>query len=215
MLCCCTADDKALPGLEFEERLPPRPFIQTAPAFRPDSIPDVFLVSVSTESRLLGIVLDVTNPECAVVKDIGEGSVRDWNQECSEDKTVMLLDRVLEVNGVRGSSIELAKALGNPDTQEFSITMQRPEERRVSLQRPGEIGLIINYKRVGAVAPWISKITPGLVSQWNESMPDQAVHVHDRIIGVNGEAGTTEELLARIRANNQGMLELTVLHYAV
>ncbi|CAE7240825.1 Ccrn4l [Symbiodinium pilosum] len=215
LLCCCAVDDKAPPEVESEERIPAtRPFIQTTPAFRPDSIPDVFMVSVTTKSSPLGIVLDVTNPECAVVKEISQGPVRDWNQDCSEDKRVMLLDRILEVNGVRGSSIELAKALGNPDTQEFSITMQRPEERRVQLHRPGEIGIIMNYKKVGAIAPWISKIMPGLLSQWNENMPDQAVCIHDRIVAVNGESGNTEELLAKIRAS-QETLELTVLHYAI
>ena len=215
LLCCCTADDKAPPEVESEERIPAtRPFFQTSSAFRPDSIPDVFWVSVSTKGSPLGIILDVTNPECAVVKEITNGPLRDWNENCSEDKRVTLLDRVVEVNGVRGSSIELAKALGNPDATEYSITMQRPEERRVCLIRPGEIGMVMNYKRIGAVAPWVSKITSGLLSQWNESMPDQAVHVHDRLIAVNGEKGTTEELLAKVRADND-ILELTVLHYAM
>ena len=215
LLCCCAADDRGPPEVEPEERIPAtRAFIQSTPAFRPDSIPDVFMVSVSTKISPLGIILDVTNPECAVVKDIGEGPLREWNQQCCEDKQVKLLDRVLEVNGVRGSSIEIAKALGTPDSQEFSITMQRPEERRIQLHRPGDIGIVINYKRVGAAAPWISKITPGLLSEWNENMPDQAAYVHDRIIAVNGEPGTTDELLAKIRAS-QDTIDLTMLHYAV
>lgn len=40
-------------------------------------------------------------------------------------------DRVLEVNGVRGSSVEMATALGS-DNEPLTLTLQRPEERTVA-----------------------------------------------------------------------------------
>ena len=42
-------------------------------------------------------------------------------------------DRVLEVNGIRGSSVELAKALGS-EVNVIGLLLQRPEERTVSWQ---------------------------------------------------------------------------------
>jgi len=215
MLCCCAAEPANATEVKYggtEERLREASkgtsFVKTAPAMTSDFIPDVF--EVRLQDGLHGIVIDVTDPECTIVKHIRDGTASDWNNSCSEDKTIKEFDRILEVNGVRGNSVELAKALGTEGT--IVLSLQRPEERVVTLHRPGEIGVVLNYKKLGSKAPWITKISAGLLTRWNEDVPDQAVGIHDRIRMVNGTMGAPEELMSGIK-DAQEKLELNVLHY--
>ena len=80
------------------------------------------------------------------------------------------------------------------------------------MQRPGEIGVILNYKKLGSKAPWITKISAGLLARWNEDVPEQAVGAHDRIKAVNGVTGSPEDLMSGIKDSKE-TLELRVLHY--
>eukprot|EP00435_Cladocopium_sp_Y103_P028094 s1547_g7.t1 len=177
MFCCCAAEP---PNATEEKLREAATLIKTAPAMT-DFIADVF--EVRLKDGMHGIVIDVTDPECTIVKHIREGTVSDWNSTCPDGKSV---------NGVRGSSVELAKALGTDGPMVLSL--QRPEERVVKLQRPGEIGVVLNYKKLGSKAPWITKISAGLLTRWNEDTPDQAVGIHDRVRAVNGATGAPEEL---------------------
>ncbi|CAK9118483.1 unnamed protein product [Durusdinium trenchii] len=213
MFCCCAAEPGPANEMPFggsEEKFRDA-FVKTAPAMAsPDFIPDVFEVKLKDGSH--GIVIDVTDPDCTIIKNLrAEGGAAEWNKTASEGKCVKEFDRVLEVNGVRGSSVEMAKALGS-DNEPLTLTLQRPEERTVKLQRPGEIGVVLNYKKLGSKAPWITKISPGLLTRWNEDMPDQAVGLHDRVKSVNGVTGAPEDLMNGIKDSKES-LELCVLHY--
>ncbi|CAE7330137.1 unnamed protein product [Symbiodinium necroappetens] len=210
MWCCCAAEDDT-----DKDPLREAGFVKAAPAFfEPDAIPDVFTVSLGRHAEGgHGVQMDVTDADCAIIKDVTTGSLAEWNKTVSEAKRVKLYDRVIEVNGCKGPSFELAKAL-TAETEVFSVTIQRPEERTVTLHRPGEIGVVLNYKKAGSVCPWISKISSGLLHQWNQATPEEAVHAHDRIVAVNGTRGAPEELMVKMKEASS-VLELTILHYAV
>ncbi|CAE7520387.1 unnamed protein product [Symbiodinium sp. CCMP2592] len=209
MWCCCAAEEDT-----DKDPLREAGFVKAAPAFEPDAIPDVFTVSLGRHAEGgHGVQMDVTDADCAIIKDVTTGSLAEWNKTVSEAKRVKLYDRVIEVNGCKGPSFELAKALA-AETEVFSVTIQRPEERTVTLHRPGEIGVVLNYKKAGSVCPWISKISTGLLHQWNQATPEEAVQAHDRIVAVNGTRGAPEELMVKMKEASS-VLELTILHYAV
>eukprot|EP00913_Durusdinium_trenchii_P033421 g31289.t1 len=212
MFCCCAAEPGPANEMPFggsEEKFRDA-FVKTAPAMAsPDFIPDVFEVKLKDGSH--GIVIDVTDPDCTIIKNLrAEGVV--LNDEALRPCLICPMnsqefDRVLEVNGVRGSSVEMATALGS-DNEPLTLTLQRPEERTVKLQRPGEIGVVLNYKKLGSKAPWITKISPGLLTRWNEDMPDQAVGLHDRVKSVNGVTGAPEDLMNGIKDSKESLVAL-------
>lgn len=134
---------------------------------------DVFEVSLAT-GPVHGLVLDVTvwplgwplapamqDPDCTIVKGLkADGTAATWNLSAAEGRSIKArvesscegrpwrkeFDRILEVNGVKGSSVELAKALGTEtvprprgvalvwgaeEAEALRITFQRPELRKV------------------------------------------------------------------------------------
>ncbi|CAE7520377.1 unnamed protein product [Symbiodinium sp. CCMP2592] len=194
LFCCCAAEEEKEASKMSEEHF--KGLVQTAPAMTdPDAVPDTFTIKLLPADGKHGLQVDATNPVCTVIKDIlPGGAIDNWNQN-KPDLKVKKLDRIVEVNGIKGPAIDIAKALDLSDT--LNIVVQRPEQRVLKLQRPGEIGMVLNYKKIGSAAPWISKITPGLLTKWNQEMPDQAVQLHDRIVAVNGAQGRPEEMLCR------------------
>lgn len=83
--------------------------------------------------------------------------------------------------------------------------------------RPGEIGIVLNYKKIGSKAPWITRVSPGLLTAWNEAPtdpwveflerqdnPEQSVGVHDRVTEVNGKQGSPDELMLFIKESKDG-----------
>ncbi|CAE7893359.1 unnamed protein product, partial [Symbiodinium necroappetens] len=172
----------------------------TPPSFlHPDAIPDLFEASCSTSSGSLGLLMDATDPSCLIVKTIERrGAIPEWNEVAPEGKRVSKYDRVTEVNGEGGESEELMERLLSLDLTLFTITVQRPEARLVKLHLPGDTGMSVDCEKAKSAVPWISRISNGLLKSWNEDMPEQSVAVHDRIVSVNGCAGSSELILDRL-----------------
>mmetsp|Transcript_118441 Transcript_118441/g.281169 ORF Transcript_118441/g.281169 Transcript_118441/m.281169 type:complete len:232 (-) Transcript_118441:175-870(-) len=226
MFCCCVADEKvensiALPPVIPEQdqqdlQASEKAFVKTTPAMQPEEAAtrmlDIFTVILRQKDGPHGLQIDGTDPDCALVRAIKDGAVAEWNKITMENR-VKVFDRIVEVNGTKGQAPDLVKALA-ADSESTSITIQRPSERQVKLQKPGEIGVILNYKKVGSAAPWISNINAGLLSQWNQERPEHAVQTHDRIVAVNGAKGAPEELMLKMKEATS-TLDLSILHYAV
>eukprot|EP00439_Symbiodinium_sp_Y106_P027310 s2176_g3.t1 len=113
-------------------------------------------------------------------------------------------DRVTEVNGEGGESEELMERLLSLDLTLFTITAKDRRHsfplgaRLVKLHLPGDTGMSVDCEKSKSAVPWISRISNGLLKSWNEDMPEQSVAVHDRIVSVNGCAGSSELILDRL-----------------
>mmetsp|Transcript_784 Transcript_784/g.1500 ORF Transcript_784/g.1500 Transcript_784/m.1500 type:complete len:218 (+) Transcript_784:72-725(+) len=161
-------------------------------------------------NQQLGIVLDLADEDLCIVKEIEGGLAAAWNQTCHESQQIKPCDRIVRVNGVAGSSRDLAAILlAKHDV--LSIALVRPEERVVDLAKSTDLGILVKYKR-GSLGFWIDNITDGEVQKWNLQNPDSAVHPHDRVVAVNGDGGSGAELLASMK--NKEVLQFKVMHYA-
>ncbi|CAE7330153.1 unnamed protein product [Symbiodinium necroappetens] len=77
----------------------------------PDAVPDTFTIKLLPGDGRHGLQVDATNPVCTVIKDIlPKGAIDNWNQN-KPDHKVKKLDRIVEVNGIKGPAIDIAKAL--------------------------------------------------------------------------------------------------------
>lgn len=225
MFCCCAEPPAAevvgevkLRDPGHEETFHEGGFVKTERASQPEDLEpsqetSTFEVKVNGAH---GIQIDGSDPECTIVRKVNEdGMVAKWNTSAPENKIVKEGDRVLEVNGTQGSSIEMAKILRQEGP--FTLLLQKPQEKVVALRRPGELGVVLNYQKAGAnaqgsISPWIAKINGGLLGSWNIQNPEEAVSVHDRIRAVNGISGTPEEIMAAIR-DSKDLVKMRVHHY--
>eukprot|EP00913_Durusdinium_trenchii_P011074 g10396.t1 len=93
-------------------------------------------------------------------------------------------------------------AVSEPPSQgafTVSLELEDLKPRLVQLERPGTLGLQVNYTDLlGGVL--ISKIVPdGLVDRWNADPKNPLVSVGDRIIALNGEDLKGDDLLERLK----------------
>ncbi|CAE7471148.1 unnamed protein product [Symbiodinium natans] len=58
-----------------------------------------------------GLVLDLADEDVCIVKEVEGGLAGAWNSTCDESIKIKPFDRIIRVNGVSGSSRELAQIL--------------------------------------------------------------------------------------------------------
>ncbi|CAK9019872.1 Uncharacterized protein SCF082_LOCUS14699, partial [Durusdinium trenchii] len=205
MFCCCAVEPGPTENFGgIEERLRDAGFVKTSPAM--DGGPAPMLASLGedeeSDGKIFeakftgtpenhGLVMDTSDPLCIIVKMVQEDKgAAEWNKTVAPSQRIQDYDRVVEVNGVNNPT-KMVKAVQVDEIR--SIKFERPAQRTVTLKRPGEIGVVLHYRKVDSSAPWFQKISPGLLQQWNVDHPEETVAVHDRIISVNGKTGTPEE----------------------
>ncbi|CAK9015931.1 unnamed protein product [Durusdinium trenchii] len=176
-----------------------------------------FTVSLELEDlkpRLLGVALDSTEEKNLMIVGIFDGIIKKFNEKFPR-QGVKQFDKITAVNGKRGSANEMRRmmvsAIADETLDLLQLTIRRPTEIQVQLERPGTLGLQVNYTDLlGGVL--ISKIVPdGLVDRWNADPKNPLVSVGDRIIALNGEDLKGDDLLERLK--NDPELILSVLHY--
>eukprot|EP00930_Biecheleria_cincta_P071756 TRINITY_DN59214_c0_g1_i1.p1 TRINITY_DN59214_c0_g1~~TRINITY_DN59214_c0_g1_i1.p1 ORF type:complete len:277 (+),score=48.33 TRINITY_DN59214_c0_g1_i1:119-832(+) len=170
--------------------------------------------SASAESNALGLLLDLADDAVCLVKSVEGGLAGKWNATRPQERTIKMYDRIVAVNNTRGKSKALASLLLQVDDKvPTTITIQRPIERQVVLEKDCELGILVKYKN-GSLGFWIDRVDAGLVDTWNKKNPEaEAVRVHDRVIAVNGQMGNAASLLSLMK--DLKIIEFTVLHYKV
>ena len=209
MWCCCAADGEEK-QLDIGAARPPMVEVQKTFASDDDEGP-VFNVTLSRSHGLLGISVDRSDTNCVVIRDVTGGAAASWNYTMPT-KEIRTFDQVLEVNGDPINGDDIARKL-ETEAQEIILKLRRPEERKVVLEKPGRLGIDVNYRKT-SVKPWVASISPGLVADWNKDNPDLAVLPHDRIIAVNEVAGNIDMILEKLRSPDKKLV-LTCIHYEV
>jgi len=176
----------------------------------------IYVVTLAAGSVEAGLLLDVTDTAYAIVSEVKQdGKIALWNEAADEAHRVRPFDMLVEVNGARRPSLEMARLLEREQSSALSITLQRPLRREVAFDISGDsqLGVSINYRMQGSLAPWIAEILPtGLFYRWNMEQPAESVAVHDRIVEVNNTQGNCRKLMELLTASRQ-KIDLVVMHY--
>ncbi|CAE8645791.1 unnamed protein product [Polarella glacialis] len=162
----------------------------------------------------IGLGLDSTDEELCIIKEISEGMVMNYNKTCPAGKAIKIYDRIISFNGcLTGSLTEFTELLADLEDEE-TLTMEvvQPTETRVLIQKPGEFGMILNYKRA-SVGLLIKDICDGLLNDWNLANPDTPIQSGDLIVAVNGVTDNALSLLEQIKESSAPVL--TVMRYAL
>ncbi|CAE7309152.1 ML4 [Symbiodinium natans] len=170
-----------------------------------------FKVVLKYDGRTLGADLDGTDiGRGLMVKAILEdGLLPDWNRS-SPDKGLKPYDKIFEVNGKAGSVEELQERIV-ASGEELTLSVRRPEHRKISLERTASLGVKLHYKKSsrGVV---INEILPeGLLQEWNDAHPSFQIAAGDRILEIGGVTQGAEDMTKRLSTDDK--LDLTILHY--
>lgn len=140
------------------------------------------------------------------------GAAQQWNTTCPEQR-LKVGDRIVAVNGTSGASQAIFDVI--KDTQEATLTIQRPKELKVPIKNCRALGLDIAYAD-SAVGLIIKKVNPGCVQKWNESATSK-VSAGDRIVALDGtHTGDSEVAAATLLdqlKSKEGEATLTILSF--
>lgn len=164
---------------------------------------------VRKEDDPIGLDIDLIDSISAVVVDIKDGAIRNWNME-HPDLALKVNDRIVEVNGVRFDSNNMVAKLKSDTT--WAIQVQRPSEFMISISRANapSLGMDLRYAPNGTTL-MITQVGDGPMQEWNKAHPDKVVCKHDRIIQLNGISGTPTQLLHA--SEDSEMLNMVIIHY--
>lgn len=143
--------------------------------------------------------LDVMQQDGAlIVSRIKTGPLTVWNQH-HQDASVSRGDRIVEVNGHRGSAQELITAIKAASS--LRLVLGRVEEFRVTIQRAQgvrHLGLEITQH---PQCLQVLSLSEGPVQRWCQSVePELQVLPGDLIVEVNGERGTCAQILGVLQS---------------
>lgn len=167
-----------------------------------------FEVKVDKDGEELGLDVLHEDNETLLISRIKDGPLQSWNAS-HPDFCVQQGDRIVEVNGKRGSSELLIDTIRGE--RALQLTVRRLLEFIVVVQRPStgntRLGLdVMQFDRYLR----IEQVGDGPFRCWNDRAGlDRQVRASDFIIEVNGVRGTSTELLQAI--HNDACLQLQLL----
>jgi hypothetical protein len=171
----------------------------------------LFEVEVKKYSGEVGLKCDVTDEDVLLVKEVlPGGDLSRWNRDCSPEKAVKEYDRILKINGQTGKSIEL---VGLFKADKIILTIQRPQVLEATVERTGELGINLHYKKTSFGLVIRDIFSTGDVAKWNEKNPHSKVRPGDRISAVNGLTAPAPDLVKMMRDNPTAPLKLTIRQY--
>lgn len=167
-----------------------------------------FEVKVDKDGEELGLDVLHEDNETLLISRIKDGPLQSWNAS-HPDFAVQQGDRIVEVNGKRGSSELLIDTIRGE--RALQLTVRRLLEFIVVVQRPStgntRLGLdVMQFDR----SLRIEQVGDGPFRCWNDRAGlDRQVRASDFIVEVNGVRGTSTELLQAI--HNDACLQLHLL----
>lgn len=134
-----------------------------------------------------------------VAKVYDQSVVQGYNMTVPSDRKILLDDLVLSVNGHRGSNTMLESLKSDLILE---VEVARPLLGKVTIKRDGlPLGLELTTL-VDSGCLIVADIGNGAVAEHNKLAPvDQQLAPNSSIIGVNGQRGTSAELLQFIQAS--------------
>jgi len=167
-----------------------------------------FEVKVDKDGEELGLDVLHEDNETLLVSRVRDGPLQSWNASHS-DCCVQQGDRIVEVNGKRGSSELLIDTIRGE--RALQLKVRRLLEFIVVVQRPinGNTRLGLHVMQFGRYLR-IEQVADGPFRCYNDRVGlDRQVRASDFIVEVNGVRGTSAELLQAI--HNDTCLRLQLL----
>lgn len=147
-------------------------------------------VSKAPEQADLGVVVDYDDRVTLKVIRVKPGLIQTWNEACSEEMQMRGEDRIVGVNGVRGSTDEIIAEVAK--ATDLKLIVQRRSEMMISLRKKNasqSVGVDIDSTQVTVL-----KVKDGPVKDYNDGLSAKqaefAIQGGDRIVEVNGVAGS-------------------------
>lgn len=171
-----------------------------------------FVVSLNTDNGLLGLAVDPDDGEALMVSAVDEGLVQEWNKN-SSTRQVTVGDRILSVNGLYGSPMQLFDFLN--ESESLQLEFKQHSERSVTLFRDlpdRKLGLVLRHREGGNVL-LVKEISTGIVEDWNRDHAGSEIRCGDRIVEVSGTRGRGSMLNDLLKTTN-GKLHLTIIPIA-
>lgn len=164
---------------------------------------ETFLVTIQKTpfSRDMGISLIKVDGVGLLVHTVQEGLISDWNLS-QPNLMVLQHDCIYKVNGQTGFPSDLFGLLKSEN--ELELTIRRCETFCVQFNQRDEcrgLGLGFEYNASRMTLP-INSLRDGLMADWNQEDPSQAVRVGDIIVTVNGVCGSASKMLGKIRTES-------------
>ncbi|CAK9013655.1 unnamed protein product [Durusdinium trenchii] len=150
-----------------------------------------------------------------IVSNTQGAVVSAWNDSNPPSRQIGMYDRIVKVEGELGQGgKDIMKKIAAKVTNGVQVTMQRPQERTVTVERTARLGMNLNYRKGTHAKPWISSIEDGncLIDQWNKTHPTHSVAVNDRVISVNGSALSAVDTVETLRTAT-GTLTIKFVHF--
>mmetsp|Transcript_54335 Transcript_54335/g.108225 ORF Transcript_54335/g.108225 Transcript_54335/m.108225 type:complete len:355 (-) Transcript_54335:137-1201(-) len=195
---------------------------KTGDDYAPDGPPEFNVRIDNPKKKALGVEIDAMDPVKCFVLGIKKNTAFDiYNQGRADNK----VEAGMFITGVEGPDVGSGGCLGaggpktsiagtqseamekilmkKPSTVE--VVCRRVRKFRVVLQLGGKggLGLCVPRSPVGNSLIVTEVKAEGPVNNWNQQNPDQMVEPWDRIIAVDGKAGTVRDLEKYCKAAQQ------------
>jgi len=144
--------------------------------------------------------LDIQDNCSAYVVAVRDGPFQIYNEGAQPGRELRAGDFIVKVNGADGKGAKLLDRMKRDGRLELLV--RRPVELTAVLGRSGpskKLGIEVTNHPIGN-ALLLTKISAGLVREWNERSRDQELKVADRIVAVGGRRGTAVELKKLLEA---------------
>jgi len=151
-------------------------------------------VSKAPEQADLGVVVDYADRVTLKVIRVKPGLIQTWNEAHSEAHSEKMQmrgeDRIVGVNGVRGSTDEIIAEVAK--ATDLKLIVQRRSDMMISLRKKNasqSVGVDIDSTQVTVL-----KVKDGPVKDYNDGLSAKqvefAIQGGDKIVEVNGVAGS-------------------------
>eukprot|EP00931_Biecheleriopsis_adriatica_P089908 TRINITY_DN6397_c0_g1_i1.p1 TRINITY_DN6397_c0_g1~~TRINITY_DN6397_c0_g1_i1.p1 ORF type:complete len:358 (-),score=77.68 TRINITY_DN6397_c0_g1_i1:240-1250(-) len=209
---------------ELDSQCSPRTSSFSARSSQPDV--SLWTVAISkAHGESLGLTLDTLDGTSLLISEVLDGAIRNYNEATPDiQQRVQPGDSLVAVGRASGSCEVLISRLRywkeaprESSQEELELILQRPRAFTVNIQRAYRpLGLQLDHTGGGTGGLLVQAVTPGLLRDWNVAQRSLAVKRLDRIVRVNGMAGSSEKLLEKIKvaATRGQKLELEVHRFA-
>mmetsp|Transcript_87406 Transcript_87406/g.271566 ORF Transcript_87406/g.271566 Transcript_87406/m.271566 type:complete len:231 (-) Transcript_87406:52-744(-) len=169
----------------------------------------------------LGMTLDSSGASVAGSRGIHvsgvslEGTaVGEGNRSMPESLRLVAGDYITEVNGISVDLFRMISELRTRSTLRMRVVRAFEFEIIVVRKKDESLGCIINYDACSGRSLVVESVANGAVQRWNQAHPKKPVLAGDRILSVNGRAGTSVDLFEAVKAA-QGQVMLRISRPAV
>mmetsp|Transcript_123329 Transcript_123329/g.226266 ORF Transcript_123329/g.226266 Transcript_123329/m.226266 type:complete len:279 (-) Transcript_123329:38-874(-) len=167
------------------------------------------VVLLNRENGLLGLAVDPDDGETLVVSAVDEGLVQEWNER-NTTRPVTVGDRIISVNGMQGSPMQLFDLLNEHTSLQLEV--KGHSERSVTLIRDPpdrKFGLVLRHREGGNLL-LVKEISNGIVEDWNRDHAGSEIRCGDRIVEVNNTRGRGSVLNDLVKTTS-AKLDLTII----